>query len=236
MEIDERFKLLNREADLVAGMLKGGLGDLQNISKADSFYYEAFYSLSIGFERLLKLILFIQAPQSNLKSYSHDISKLLVSLNITYPNGSIEKNISEFLSDFASKDRYSIPDILGNKSSAILTSEPMHRFSSTIGEEILRTHPIKELILPTEFAQYIHLLHIEEDFSVNADASHLLLIGQKRSHIAKYSTMYMGRLIQKPIEMLDQYSGADHNNPYFYEHFTYLRGDDKYFKNRKTFR
>jgi len=235
-EIDQRFKLLNRETALVAGLLKGGLSDLQNIYKDDSYYYEAFFSLSLGLERLLKLNLCVVHPKKNLKALGHNIIELLKELNIEYPRDSIEEKFVLFLSDFALRDRYSIPDILTNQPQANKLSEPIYKFSATIGELILKKHPFKEKPLPLEVADFITMFHINEDFTVSTNPIDLISIAEKRRHIAKYATMYMGRLIQLPINMLEGYSGTEHSNPYFEEHFLYLRGKDTYFRNRKVFR
>ncbi|MCK9544325.1 MAG: hypothetical protein M0R03_20080 [Novosphingobium sp.] len=56
--MDQRCKLLNREDALVAGLLTDGLFNLRRINLGDYKYYAAFYNLSIGLERLLKLLFF----------------------------------------------------------------------------------------------------------------------------------------------------------------------------------
>lgn len=235
-KIDIRFKLLNREAELSSGLIASGLSDFQKITKADSFYYEAFYSFSLGIERLLKLLLVVEKGENKLKSIGHDINKLFEEVNISFNEDSIEEFLIEFFSDFSQKNRYSILDKLSSGSTDI-SDEPILRFSQTIGSAILDRHnfiPFQYLVTFPDI-DYFNLHHIEENFEVNNDPTQIILISKKREFIAKYVTMYAGRIIQPILERLRNNSGIN-GNPYFYEHFPYIIGDDKYFKNHKTFR
>lgn len=234
-DIDDRWKLLNREAGLVSGLFAGGLYSLKSIAKGDSFYYEAFYSLSLGIERALKLILIVRNPKVNLKSFNHNILRLLAEANIFYPDESVEQKLVSFLNDFANTNRYSMLDLLSSGREDELLSEPVAVFSNNVALLILERHPFNEFKYFID-ASFISLVHIEEDFSINSDPSQILAISQKKQHLAKYSAMYLGRIIQPLLKALDELSGPRHGTPYFYEHFTYLKGDDNYFKKRKTFR
>jgi len=234
-DIDDRWKLLNREAGLVSGLLASGLSSLKNVTKGDSFYYEAFYSLSLGIERALKLILIVRNPKINLRNFNHNIHKLLVEAEIFYPDRSIEQKFISFLNDFANTNRYSILDLLSSGREDELLGEPVAVFSNSVALLILERHPFNEFKYFIH-ANFINLVHIEEDFNINSDSSQILAITQKKQHIAKYSAMYVGRIIKPLFQALDELSGPEYGTPYFYEHFAYLKGDDSYFKKRKTFR
>ena len=49
-----KFNILNREAGIIAELLTSGLENLRKVSRGHAFYYQSFYSLSTGLERLMK--------------------------------------------------------------------------------------------------------------------------------------------------------------------------------------
>ncbi|MCA9419931.1 MAG: hypothetical protein KC592_02865 [Nitrospira sp.] len=119
------FFLLQKEMLLVESALMSGLTALRNGSLAErGKLYTGFFQLSIGIERLLKLVLVIDFMVSNslkpptndwLKKYGHNLerlyeaaSSLAVASNIIMPlnSDSPEYPILRFLSVFAKNSRY----------------------------------------------------------------------------------------------------------------------------------
>lgn len=124
MAFTEKEKLLANEAHLTKAMLISGLNSLRRsniVLKGE--YYQAFFALSIGFERMLKII-YISAhrtehngnfPTGNeLKQLSHNLIELWDYMGIKRLEG-IHKDILEFLDAFAGYSRYYNLDIMMNK-------------------------------------------------------------------------------------------------------------------------
>jgi len=111
----EKERLLANEASLTSSLLGSGLNALR---RADTYnkglYYQAFFSLSIGIERLLKIIIINQYRCENegtfpkdikLKKLSHNLIDLCEHTGISFRN-SLHIKIIEFLSSFSTKARY----------------------------------------------------------------------------------------------------------------------------------
>ena len=109
-------QLLITEAKLINAMLLEGLDCLRqsNFGK-QGLYYQAFYSISYGMERLLKLIIIEDYRSKNdnkmsnngyLKKYSHDICEMVSDYALGVMDNEINKRIITFFSNFACKSRY----------------------------------------------------------------------------------------------------------------------------------
>src|SRR6266496_1296135 len=144
------FSLLQQEGYLTRSCLHTGFFALSkaNIDNNQGDFYVAFFQLSIGLERLMKLTLILdylaanelQLPNTEfLTSYQHDLTKLFRSI------GAIEKRIAEqnlisdvlkqntieseiliFLDEFARKTRYSNLDTLTGRRSS---GDPLMKWS-----------------------------------------------------------------------------------------------------------
>ena len=129
------FLLLNQEAELIRATLTSGLTSLKRASAADrGAYYIAFLQLSVGIERLLKLILIVdemvthklEVPSRRyLRDLGHDLERLVeitASHHQSNPSSAIailaerapERKILRFLSDFAKTTRYYNLDALSH--------------------------------------------------------------------------------------------------------------------------
>jgi hypothetical protein len=121
---NEKERLLANEATLTASMLSSGLHALR---KANTFqkglFYQAFFSLSIGIERLLKIIIIAQyrcktkgefPANKQLKSYGHDLLKLSEIVGTVNYKKDIHKEILSFLSKFARSSRYYNIDVIAD--------------------------------------------------------------------------------------------------------------------------
>lgn len=128
--LSESFALFQQEGFLARSSLLAGLNALRKANVGDTnkgLFYSAFFELSIGFERLMKLVLVIDHMAKNdlypmtdqeLKNnYGHKIESLYKSckkLNETlgrstdeyYAEGTFEWGIIHFLHEFALSARY----------------------------------------------------------------------------------------------------------------------------------
>lgn len=187
------------------------------------------------FEKAVKLILFLK---TNNVPKGHNLLKLMQGIDgIEFDNHSIEFKILKFLSDFADGDRYKLVDFYRSLNEETLESEPIYKFYTEILKEVERLHPLKKKIdsmLKDILSDIVYSFSIKEDFSIqsspfNAIQHHVLI-----EHLAKYTVIYIGCLLQPFLLELRNYSGAN-GNPYFYDHFMHLYNDDKFYKNRKKF-
>lgn len=126
---EDKKKLLHRESSLSAMNLGVGLTFLRKNNFAQTgFIYQAFFSLSVGIERLIKLILVYEyygqnnsfPPKNYLKAKGHNLfnlyseaEKLGANYNCLnyfdrFKNEPICQNILKNLSDFAEENRYFI--------------------------------------------------------------------------------------------------------------------------------
>jgi hypothetical protein len=137
MSLSKVFFLLQQEGYIIRSCLTNGLTALRNADlESRGTYYTAFFQLSIGLERMMKVTLILdymtenqlRLPDNNqTKKYSHNLLKLLDEIknvadkrNIILINpispSSIEYTIMEFLDLFAQRSRYANLDALSGKS------------------------------------------------------------------------------------------------------------------------
>ncbi len=159
----QKFSVINRETKLVAELATSGLENIRKIHLNQAFYYQSFYAMSMGLERLMKLIVHIEQPLINPFKLGHNIEDLSSFLNISFPANSIENNIIIFLSAFAKGDRYTIVDFLYNGDNTRLAKEPIANFYANILSAILKLHPPKRSIPLPDLCDISYVLSIKED-------------------------------------------------------------------------
>jgi hypothetical protein len=161
-EIGE-WRALNRESSLVRSLIGSGVTALGKASYGDKKgeYYTAFFALSVGLERLAKLILITdfalqhngQLPnQKILTKYGHKLHKLLdeaneiqerhgVKLTFSRPTSEIPQRIIECLDLFAdaSRGRYANIGALGNPNFSE-EFEPIRKWWDNVATLILERH------------------------------------------------------------------------------------------------
>ncbi|MBF0628146.1 MAG: hypothetical protein HQL91_07980 [Magnetococcales bacterium] len=156
-----RNNALLREAGIASEMLGEGLTTLRKADmNRNGLYNKAFFSLSIGMERLGKLIYILdhlhshsgQFPSNaNLKHLGHDISALFPRMleirqrhptdrhEEAFPDSDITRAIIAFLSKFGKSTRYyNLDYVTGNNTSH--DDEPLNAWFSTVGSLVLATH------------------------------------------------------------------------------------------------
>lgn len=161
MHVSKTWLLLEQEGLLAHACLCNGLTALRKASLGNKkgVFYSAFFELSIGFERTMKLILILDRMAQNqlsppdgkfIRRYGHQLRKLFkdtksigARLGVTtlqkFQSDSLEMITLEFLDMFADTDgRYSnIDQLTGHHNQAI--SDPMRRWGE-IADNIMRNH------------------------------------------------------------------------------------------------
>lgn len=148
-----------REAASAAEHLAAGTTLLGRANYAhDAYYTQAFFSLSIGFERCAKLALLLDhaldhdgdfPAASALRAYGHNLLELFDRLEkiatartfgIERPSASIHAAILETLSNFANNvTRYYNIDVLtGNP--RVADADPIGRWHATVTEPVIEAH------------------------------------------------------------------------------------------------
>jgi hypothetical protein len=157
------FLLLQQEGYLTRSALTTGLSALSSAHPGEKgLYYAAFFQLTIGIERFLKLILIIEhmgahslrAPSSKeLKAYGHDLRSLFQEAQKRAPAGAA-KNASElmsdvtvmrilaFFSDFAERTRYHNLNTIGTATSAV---DPLFAWQNILTDLLLANVSKKKL-------------------------------------------------------------------------------------------
>ncbi|WP_162909194.1 hypothetical protein [Aggregatilinea lenta] len=154
---------LKREAGIAASHLGIGVTALGKANYAqDAYYSQAFFALSIGFERTAKLILLVDyaldhngdfPTNETLKEYGHKLKELLIQSDKIakkrhfeeqigeLPNTDIHKSIIEILSSFASNvTRYYNLDFVTGVTANKNTQDPIKAWYEHVILPILDIH------------------------------------------------------------------------------------------------
>jgi hypothetical protein len=151
---------LQREAELAGEQIASGVTALGQATYANkATYTQAFFALSIGFERLAKLIIVGehllttgQFPRDDvLRRFGHHIDKLLAECELVSarrragedyaerPNTPIHRGIVETLSEFGRLTRYYNLDLIaGGKAEQL--PEPLNAWWTRVGHPIIALH------------------------------------------------------------------------------------------------
>jgi hypothetical protein len=165
--------LLMKETGLAATSIEQGLTVLRKANFSQKWlYYQAFFQLSIGIERLLKLIFIVKNlvekdafPDNNeLKKYSHDIKNMFIKISLELkPNdvfldeNELYPQILTFLSTFASNSRYYNLDTLSGISKS---NDPLHDW------HIIQKQIKLKYCKPKDFTDFEkHLINSINEFS-----------------------------------------------------------------------
>jgi hypothetical protein len=230
----QKFCIINRETQVIAELITSGLENIRKIHLNTAFYYQSFYAISMGLERLSKLIVHIEKPDINPYKIGHDLNNLGNFLEINFLSQSVEYQIFKFLNDFAKGDRYTMIDFLYRNDNDRLSKEPIYNYYNNIIKRILQVNPPQRLYFIPDLSDVSTVLRIKEDLSEIRSLTEAMQHSQLIEHAGKYSAMYMARVARPFIERLQTHDG--NSNPFFSEHFKYLSLGDGYFLKRKTYR
>ncbi len=192
---------IGRECALVKQLVGSGATSLGRANYADKKgeYYTAFFGLSVGLERLAKLILVgdyaitntgRMPPQKEVKKFGHNLSALMdgasevstrrsFKIKYTRPASTISKKVVECLDAFADagKGRYANFAALGDPN--LSQHEPIQKWWGEVAELILQHHyygkPIQKRVegqakaVDALMSPFSMVLHIDETGSPMQD-------------------------------------------------------------------
>jgi hypothetical protein len=263
MITDPRFIAFNREAELAKRC--SGLTALRKATpSAPGIYYDAFFGLSIGLERLAKLAWLIDEcirrngtfpTDKDLKNAGHDIEKLIKKAQViqrmqpaysSCPSDSITNQIIEFLSEFAEGTRYyNIDFFVGGKSKGI--GDPIKNWRAKIGAAILALPEIKAKSQrwQAQAQQVGRLMSPAVVFKTAADGTMLSTVAEAfisdagTREIIKQAQWKLLSVVHYLSLLIINLADAAHTAghafvPYMREHFGFFCGDDAILRRYKT--
>lgn len=173
LQFSESYVSLQQEGCLIRSCLLTGLNALSGPHAGDKgAYYTAFFQLSIGLERAMKVIFIMEYMGSNalqrpttsiLKRQGHKLVELIESMrcipsdNAPHPlvsiqTGSIEWEILEHLSEFATGARYFNLDHGGSGS---LEADPLKRWDRILARILREDVPPMQRERTQKMAQHV---------------------------------------------------------------------------------
>lgn len=268
MPFPPTFVLLQQEAYLAHGSLSIGLTALRNATFPDkATFYSGFFNTSIALERLMKLVVvtdhmlkhaFSVPSKKELKAYGHDLVSLytscisvaahhgIASISAPMP-GSIEDNILNFLSEFATHSRYYNFDAL--QSAPTNYSDPLAGWEAVLNEVLNHDVPKNKVEAKIARAKAIHELMGEYVHAVQHGMDGTLLpleqvftLPVKHDLAAPYVMVRIFRLLSPLLKIVDElgrkgfYESPREIGPYvplFGESFVYFGGSDAEIRRKK---
>ena len=222
----QEWHALGREAELGAEQIASGVTALGRANHAQKGYYtQAFFGLSIGLERLAKLIFVCdyaidnsgRFPSNNdLKKCHHDVANLLdicETLSTKHrtgkkhadrPNDLIHQGITTTLTEFGKLSRYYNLDLITQGKAGRLP-EPIEAWRRRVGQPILSKHYSKrqQEIDATRSAAMAMVMrnatsvlqHTEEGLMID-DIEVLMLRAGATSVVQRYGRLYTLQIVR----------------------------------------
>jgi len=229
-------KLLLNEAGLSSTCLGQGLTALRKANFVFKWnYYQAFFLLTIGIERLLKVIIVSKYKVENncfpknefLKKLGHDIKQLIqvvesYNLDDKKIEGEIELLIIDFLTNFAKSSRYyNLDAITGSGNSHSPLSEWKVIQNKIKEKEGLVSKPLHPdfLSLADSFATFIQ--H-DEDGNLVSGAGEFYKDSNIIDKLQGYSVFYVWKIIQNLADKLRAIEYQYNTFPCLREFFPYF--------------
>lgn len=264
MEFSAQWQAIGREADLAVEQIASGILALSRANHGrKGLYTQAFFGLSIGIERLGKLILIADHaikndgsfPQNSvLKKYHHHLDTLLSrcqELSTEYrngqpyyeqPNDAIHKGIISTLLEFAESTRYYNLDFLSGATTKF--ADPIAVWWDRVGRPILERHgnvrispQEKELMRKADSYSTV-ISHLEDGSFVD----NLVTLNRRAKEtevVQRYGRLYSLQIIRWLAYLICDLShiGGDQQQiePLFglWETFAVFKHEDRMFRSRK---
>ncbi len=245
-------------------LLSSGLTDIKHADySSPGTYYQAFFSLSVGLERICKLIITVSAYVSEgvfisdkefKKTYSHDLKLLFSSLERLVAQGDVSSESGEipttqreaaddtiaFLADFGRKNRYYNLDFL--TSDSVTNIDPLASWRLLVLKHFPQVGWAKKELNPVALS-YLNAIHkvsfTREDLVPITSLSQEIVEGKTAEHLQRNGAVLCIRLIRFAASCLSSLSYkrhfADDVLPVFSD-FCYLQHfSDSYVRSRRTF-
>ena len=185
-------------------------------------YYEAFFNLATGLERLCKIVIIVDyaidhngefPTDSGLKKFGHNIKELVYETKrirakhpyngtlAQFPNDEVIAKVIIFLSEFASSTRYYNLDFLQNRSRA--RHDPIHSWHDIVSSEVLRKHYTERMSenhcatakdVGEELEPNVAVYLAVEDGSMITNVTSMLVHNKKTEVVQRWAQFYILRL------------------------------------------
>lgn len=235
-EFGREWHALRREAAIAGAQLAHGVTVLGKANHAENGCYgEAFFSLSIGLERLAKLIVVSEyaiknhgkfPSNSHLRKIGHDLTALLSAcekISAAYrkgeefsdrPNDPVHKGIILTLTEFATQTRYyNLDFISGGKASS--KPEPIAAWWERVGQPILDKHyskqqrekdAIQAAMMDSLIGGSTQVLHHDENENKIDSIEAMLLRSGATRIVQKYGRLHVMQIIRWLSFLIDDLS------------------------------
>ncbi|MES2381002.1 MAG: hypothetical protein V4538_08170 [Bacteroidota bacterium] len=251
-------RLLSKEAALSSMNLGVGLTFLRRHNFTQiGFIYQSFFSLSVGLERLMKLILVYEhiyvndtyPKQENIKNFGHNLTQLFLKVRELSTKYSADRHFNSIdeqdlcitilqnLSDFAKQNRYShLNQLTGNNT----TDDPLIRWETEIGAVIVNRYyrPTKNDRVMTALASVVAensiVRHTSESDNDITDYNQLTKNGLHAETKQKYGQYFTFMIIKALCELQINQSYQSQTNIALHEFFTTFRVEPNYALKRKS--
>ncbi len=207
-------RLLANEASLTSSLLGNGLNALRRANIYNKgLYYQAFFSISIGIERLLKIIIINQyrcehngefPVDIDLKEFGHDLIKLCEFIDIKFDSKALHMDIISFLNIFAKNTRYYNIDSMISKNKKF--DDPLSDWDSLANDIFNSSKKEKSIQNKQELADLMNQVSLISFHDLKGDnvinAEDILDEFERRDIIQSYSVQYMFEIITKIVDKL----------------------------------
>jgi hypothetical protein len=222
-----------REAGIASQCLTTGLATLRKANHAQhGLFNQAFFELSIGFERLLKLIVVIDHalehdgifPTNTLlkQAYGHDLEALFAKakeirerrshegLQWDLVDENIATRIIKVLSEFASSTRYYNLDVLTASGTSSNQRDPLAAWFDEVASVLLESYPRARRNKDTAFADFLDevlgdhsaVRHTTEGGRPLSTIRDLALHEASMEHVQKEATFHCATIVRFLGEIL----------------------------------
>jgi hypothetical protein len=256
----QSFKSLQQESQFVSESFCNGLNHLHKANYMQkTFYYTAFFNLSIALERVMKLILILHHyknhatfPEDNkIRNLSHNLDKLFAEIkDIDSENlilSEIQTQLMSFLNDFAQKARYSNLDYLSEKQKDY--NSPLDKWIKIVSKITINKKERNNLEMKRNLSKAYEEIFgdsvlirftSEDDISIN-NIEDMLSQKQLMSFYNIEAKVLIVQIIRKLTNVLCKIAkearaldGKEYINiPYIEEFFFLFKNGDNYLKGRK---
>ncbi|WII92675.1 hypothetical protein QEO94_08535 [Kingella negevensis] len=262
--MDKNFITLNNEGCFARNILGLGITELSKANYANlGIYWQAFTNLSVGLERLAKLVVLLDYALRNnglfpdfqeLKKYGHDLIKLYEysqeimqfhCIEMKFADNletDIHQNILDVLNNFSKSDRYANINFLTNSKQI---NNPVTDWALNVDDWIWnnKISPSKQekILRQAEEMDYlaIYALYISELDELITDAYDASILTGKWQLVVPYRRLYVVQIIRYWTEIFLALTDKCHADgisvPFFNEVYAPLfLANDSYIKKRKS--
>jgi hypothetical protein len=228
--------LLMKETGLAATCIEQGLNALRKANfRNKKLYYQSFFLLGIGIERILKLIIIVKhivvknkLPENNeLKEYGHNLNELFHKVTSELePNENFLKQdelyfpILRFLSNFSNGSRYYNLDTLSGKNSGTDPLNEWHKIQIYIKAKNCKIKLSKSemKIINSLNNNVLFRFRDESDAAITTGTTYFVE-GKLADQVQGYSVLYIYKIIDFLIQILIECSSKKRMLPEYREFF-----------------